>query len=293
MKNLLTFRDHTCGIQEVFLNIKATFPEQRKREQFEERLSKFFNSDPVHSKIFRRIDDFLVYQTECIIPKKQDARPPVLLLFGNPASHSIYSGMFFSSEGKNREHRFWKSLNKTGFLSFESEFKGGPNTRSTSLSKRNQLRKEELYNLSYNSPFRIGLAVFYSMPSSASGSPWVGVAGLYRLFGRVALQKIGEHEKDRIEKLIRQFISPEGAVVAFQKDAYLKIKSLTSPNYNITGAREGKLVGSCQCDSSVKLFCFPPTRLMQGKRMLSLIRDFKRNILSEEDESEKGELYKG
>jgi len=31
---------------------------------------------------------------------------------GNPASHSVKEGMFFSFEGDKKEHRFWKYILK-------------------------------------------------------------------------------------------------------------------------------------------------------------------------------------
>ena len=40
--------------------------------------------------------DDLVYRTEQLVPEKKDKRPPLLLVFGNPASHSVQAGMFFA-----------------------------------------------------------------------------------------------------------------------------------------------------------------------------------------------------
>jgi len=286
-EKLLRFQDLKLGVQEAFLNIADLYPHQSEREKFEERLLRFLNSDSANLKIFRRKDELLIYRTECIVPEKQDSRFPLLLLFGNPASHSVYSEMFFSFESNGREHRFWKVLNKVRLLSFTSDLESGSRM---DLAYRNRLRKEELYDLRYNSPFRIGLAVFYSMPSGASGTGWAGVAGLYRLFGKRALWRIGEYEKSRVERLIRKFVSPRGAIIAFQKDAYLRVKSSMSPDYDIARARSGELVGVCQCDPDVRLFCFPPTRLMQGRKMLALLRHFKESASKMIESSFGGEI---
>lgn len=275
-ESLLTIEDVELGIQKVTLDVDALYLDEEQREQFEKKFLKFFNSDCVHSRIFNRRNNTVIYLTEHIIPKKEDNRPPLLLVFGNPASHSVASGMFFSFEGNEREHRFWKILSKARILSFPSL----PNGDSPkSLNELNQSRKTALLELSYDSPFRIGLAVFCTMPSPASGYPWAGVDGLRRLFGKRALTKICECEKYRIDGIIREFVSANGTVTVFQKDAYSGIKSSTSPAYTLAKAKEGHLEGNCQCDSAVRLFCLPPTRLLQGKSGIRLLQDVRERIL--------------
>lgn len=268
----LTFLNLREGIQEVSLDITQLYSSQEAREKFEERLCQFLSSDPANSKIFRREDNLLIYRTEQIISEKRDARPPLLLLFGNPASHSVTAEMFFAFEGSGREHRIWKVFNKTGFLRFNSDLKP---VSKADLELRNRLRKKDLFELSYNSPFRIGLAVFYSMPSAASS----GVDGLRQLFGSDAFIKISESEKNRVEEIIHTFVSLKGAVIAFQKDAYSGIKSPTSPIYDKDEAKEGNLVGNCQCNQDVRLFCSPPTRIIQGNKSLGVLGAFKQIIL--------------
>lgn len=266
--NLLTFRELEPGIEEVVLNIEELYPNQKQKDEFEDRLSQFLESDELCRKIFERKDDLLIYKTESIIPKKQDLRPPLLLLLGNPALHSVDSEMPFSFEGKKkREHRFWKKLKEAGILSFKSD--------------RNPLRKKELYDLSYDSPFRIGLTIFYSMPSASSDENWAGVRGLEKLFHKRALGRIKAYEKARVERIIHEFLSPfKGAVFVFQKDAYEGVSPTN--NYSKVKAKEGKLVGVCQCDPNVRLFCLPPTRNMYGENMLDLLRSFKESILRNE-----------
>jgi hypothetical protein len=267
-RDLIKFEEVKPGIQKVSLNIQELYANRKDQEEFEERLCQFLKSDPYNSHIIRLEDKQLIYRTECILPEKKDSRLPLLLLLGNPASHSVYSEMFFSFESaRGREHRFWGALKKAGILSFRS---------SSNLE-----RKKELYDLSYNSPFRIGLATFYSMPSGASGM-WLGVDGLRKLFRKKALRRIADCEKARVDGLIRKFLSPEGgAVFAFQKDAYLGIKSRESHDYNLDETKKGELVGVCQCDSNVRLYCLPPTRLIEGKKTLDLLHNFRERVLGD------------
>lgn len=279
--NLLTFREVKRGIQEVILDVGKLYSNQKKKMRFEERMSQFLDSHPLCPIIFSRKDELLIYRTECVIPEKLDSRIPLLILLGNPAFHSVHSEMFFSFESNGREHRFWKVLKKAGLLSFTSN----QNSSSIDMADRNLLRKKELFELAYNSPFRIGLTVFFSMSSGASDTKWAGVAGLKNLFGTKALRRIKASEKARVERIIRKFLSPsKGVVFAFQKDAYLGIKSLTTPDYDKDKVNEGKLVGVCQCDPNIRLFCLPPTRHMYGKNMLDLLYSFKERILRKKNE---------
>jgi len=268
-KSLLTIEDVEPGIQKVMLNVDALPFDEKRREQFEKKLLQFLDSDPVHPKVICRINNKLVYLTENIIPKKKDKRSPLLLLFGNPASHSVASRMFFAFEGGGREHRLWKVLSKAGIFSFSSLCQYD---LLKSLNELNQLRKRELFELSYGTPFRIGLAVFYTMPTPASRYPWAGVPGLYRLFGKGMLAKIRDCEKERVDGFIREFAFPDGTVIAFHKEAYQAIKSSESPDYTFAKAKAGHLIGTCQCAPCVTLLCVPPTRLLLGH--LGLLRAF-------------------
>jgi hypothetical protein len=267
--DLLIFKALEQGIQEVQLDIERLYPDPHERREFELRLHQFLKSDCYNPKIISRKDGLLVYQTECIIPEKKNSKRPLLLLLGNPASHSVYLRMFFSFESSDikgqREHRFWKALKESGILSFKS---------SSNLE-----RKKELYTLDYDSPFRIGLATFYSMPSGASGSDWSGVGGLRKLFGMKALHRIVDCEKTRVNGLIHRFLYPEnGVIFAFQKDAYSKIKSDNNPDYDYDKVKKEGLKGVCQSDPNVKLFCLPPTRLMHAKKTTSLLSRLKETL---------------
>lgn len=282
---LLTFEKVEHGIQKVSLNIKYLYPDLIEQKKFSKRLSQFkgINKHDCERNfpIIESDGEVLTYLTECIIPEKQDSRPSLLLLFGNPASHSVYSKMFFSYEGKiaceheGKDHRLWNALKEAGILEFMEK-----SSYARNVIERSESRKRELYNLSYRSDFRVGLATFYSMPSPASGSEWAGVKGLYKLFGAEALSKIAEDEKKRVEQVIRKFLTPKGSVIVFQKDAYLKIKSPCTPHYNVNQAMLGELHGFClRDDSNIPLFCVPPTRRIRGKEKSYLLRKFKEYLI--------------
>jgi hypothetical protein len=234
------------------LDAKLLYPDRDQRRRFEARLFEFLKVDTCADVISYQAG-VVSYLTESVIPSKIDARPPVLLLFGNPSPESVERKCFFAGEKNRREHRFWRAMRESGVLSFD---KG---TFGTDAS-----RTRAMFDLAYASPLRVGLAVFYSMPSPASDPKWSGVAGLRRLFGARALREIAECEKQRVEKLIKAFISGQlgSRVVAFQKDAYLCIKSNSSPEKKVSLEERLYAVESrCSC-ADVKLFRLPPTRYM-------------------------------
>lgn len=236
---LLEFQEsEEPGIQQVSLNIRKLLGNARNpaRSEFEKRLHLFRNSSKYTYDIYSRKDELLIYQTETIIPKERKRqRTPLLLLLGNPASHSMKEKMFFSFERNRQEHRFWKVLDKSGIFPFKSQ--------AEDLDKRNQLRKQKLLDVNYESPFCIGLTTFYSMPSPAT-CKWSGVAGIKRLLGKSCLEQITKWEKERIADLIKKFVAPNGIIIAFQKDACACVKD------------------RCQCYPGIDVYCFPPTRLM-------------------------------
>lgn len=271
---MLTFEDYKPGIQRVTLNVAALYPDEKDRAGFEKRFWEFWNSSSCcRSRIFGPLGNTVTYLTECIIPNKLDTRPPLLLLFGNPASHSVDSGMFFSYEGKGQEHRFWKALRKAGILTLS-----GIIDKNSSTSEINKL-KAELFDLTYHTDFRIGLAAYYSMPSPAS-KKWSGVAGLQKLFQKEAFDIITDCERHRIGRIIKEFVSSDGAVISFQKDAYSAIKSLKSPDYTLGEARAGALKGHCQCDYNIEIFCLPPTSELRREQSINLLCRVRSQVLN-------------
>jgi hypothetical protein len=273
IQDLLTFSDYRKDIPKAELDLSQLYENKKERLNFDDRFDKFMASNPLNGEIIELKGDFLTYNTEEIVPEQTDSRKPLLLLFGNPAPQSVKEEMFFASEGKGKEHRIWSVLKKTGFLAFSK----ADSINGTS-HELNQARKNTLYNLDYDSPFRIGFAVFYSMPSPASDKNWSGVAGLRRLFGTKAFTRISEFEKKRVDKIIQRFITPNGAVIAFQKDAYLGIKSPPA-DYDVYFAKKGLLKGVCEYNPRIKIFCGPPTRLIQSEQAIKALIDIREKCI--------------
>jgi hypothetical protein len=238
------------------IDLKQLFPDtkKRERERFEKKWEAFLESDSCNRDIFKREGDYLIYQSEQLIPTKVDNRPPLLLVLGNPASHSVKEGMFFSFEGDKKEHRFWiRILKPSGVLDLPFE-------PGLSIEKLNKQRRDALFNLGYDSPYRIGLSVIISMPS-APGGPWGGIAGVQKLIGAKAMRRLEKAETKRVFECAKKFVNPKGAVIAFQKNVWNNLRSENDPKYELKHARAGKLKGHIKGNPRIPLLCVPPTRL--------------------------------
>lgn len=261
---LLTTNEISPGILECRLNLNLLYADADDRAEFERRWTNFYLSDETHPSVYSRAEsDTLTYFSESLVPTTVDDRPPLLLLLGNPASHSVSSGMFFAFEGKHAEHRFWVVLRKAGLLDFGDAPDGG----SVTPVDCNQNRKRMILELDYVSPYRIGMTVFYTLPSAGSGYPWSGVGGIRKLLGARALDQVAEAEQQRIAQIIHAFMPRGGGVLAFQRDAYEAVRSSADPRYALTSAMAGALNGTYRHNPAVCVMGLPPTRHMYSARM--------------------------
>jgi hypothetical protein len=264
---MLSFDDTTFGIQDCKLNLGELYPGVKERSDFKKRFEAFIASDEATHGLFELSDDILTYKTEVFASDRIDDRPALLLLLGNPASHSVASGWCFAFEKSGSEHRFWKVLREVGILTF---FDQGSN----------EARREALWELHYSSPFRVSIAVFFSIPSPASARGWSGVSGVRRLLRARAFRAITTYEEKRIQSLVSRFISPTGGILAFQKDAYNGVRSQDSPAYSREQANQGLLVGKYRLDENIHLAGSPPTRVMQSERSKQVLEKHKNWLLA-------------
>lgn len=259
--SLFVYKFIEQGLEKFTINLKALYQDDDERKKFENRWKDFFISDKDNKNVFTKTDDTLTYLSESFIPTKIDNRPSLLLLFGNPATHSVISKSYFSYEGNNREHRIWRIFREVGLINFNNDVVTRDN-----LFEVNKLIKRKFFGLAYNSPFRIGMAVYYSMPSTASKPPWSGVAGVQKLLGKPAMQIIEEEEQKRIAKMVNDFLGVRGGIIAFQKDAYNGLRNQKSSVYNLNDSLSSGLVTKYKLDSRIPLVGVAPTRFLQGRK---------------------------
>lgn len=259
------------GNQRMTLNVRELYPNLEKFKLFENRLDEFLALDTI-TEIIDYSDGVLTYSSESVIPSRQDMRPPIILLFGNPAPESVRNKCFFARKDGGNDHKFWPTLANAGVISFDE-----------TDEDINEFRTKNLFNVTYDSPFRIGLTVFHSIPSPASGPKWSGVAGLRKLFGIKILRKIADIEKKRVERIILKFIGHDnrGAVITFQKDAYLGVKDCNAQERVLV--KEGIWsITEAKCSlSKIRLFNMTITRYMISPNYAEYLRYLRDYILGD------------
>lgn len=235
------------------ISIDELFESTKEKEKFFKKLPKFLNSDYRNQQVYQVDDRFIKYNSEELIPNIRNNRQALLLILGNPASHSIIEGMFFAFEGNKKEHRFWrKILPESGIVDLSILSEKTP-------EEKNIERRNQIINTTYMSQFQLGLSVFYSMPSGASDK-WSGVAGITKLLGKRALTKLEQEEKKRLFITIQSFVNNNGSVLVFQKNAWENLKSESDPSYNSKIVNNCGIVGKVE-NQKTSLICVPPTRL--------------------------------
>jgi len=99
MKNkhqkLLSWRKAKGCTLNCEINLDRLFETKEERDRFNTKWKDFIASDPDNKKVYKINGNILSYKSEQLIPTKIDKRPPLLLILGNPATHSVESGMFF------------------------------------------------------------------------------------------------------------------------------------------------------------------------------------------------------
>lgn len=247
------------GKVECAIDLCSVFSDE-ELEKFNRRWEEFLASDITNTSVFTRNKNTIFYPHKSWIPYKKNNKPSVLILLGNSASHSVKDDIYFSYEGNSSEHRFWNVFRKLGYININSN----PVTI-----------KNDFFNLKYESPFRLGLEVIYTFPSTASKPKWSGVTGLKKLFGKKVMTIMFEFERTRVLPLIREFTKDGGAVIAMQQDAY---NSVAQNTYNKKLADNFEL--KSVLDNTLKIYGTPPTRYLYSKKMKSLLSNIKEEILA-------------
>lgn len=168
-------------------------------------------------------DGFLRYQSETVLPLvEDDFKPKILIVYGNPATHSVKHGMFFFSKGGDNFYRsgMWGKLANAALV---SKLKSCIKDHYRCRQQEANVRKLMILTGKSSPDYRVGLTTFYSLPTPASGSHYSGVAGVEKLFNPV-LDKIAEAEVNRIQS----YPFAQGATIVFtQKSSYEMYCKLT------------------------------------------------------------------
>lgn len=160
--------------------------------------------DPFFQLVCSVYGSVLSYKSESLFPHNANCdlnKKKVLIILGNPATHSIANGMFFFSMGKGRmqeTHTFWKKLEKPGLIQ---------KIRRSTLKEESEIRKEMIIKGTLSNNYLFGFTTFYSFPTPVEGN-FKDVAGLRCLFKPI-MQQIQIMEYNRLcnYKLDYQFVN--------------------------------------------------------------------------------------
>jgi hypothetical protein len=163
MATALSFEDQGNGNIACALNLEALY-NSKELEAFNRRWAEFLTSDESNALVLTREGNTITYPHKSWLPAEDNGKSSLMLLFGNPAPHSVLKDIYFAYEGRGAEHRFWKVLRELGF---------------TDLFGDDINIKTKFLSLNHSSPFRLGFEVIYTFPSSASKPKWSGVLGIH------------------------------------------------------------------------------------------------------------------
>ena len=91
--------------------------------EFQKKINNIKKEDPYFASICGICGSVLKYKSETLFPKKEDPKKKkVMIVLGNPATHSVANEMFFYSMKDKRtntgekKHKFWGKLEDAGLI---------------------------------------------------------------------------------------------------------------------------------------------------------------------------------
>lgn len=164
---------------------------------FEEALNSIFKLDKENFPAICSLNNgVLHYQSETLLPRDNNSsKKKVLLVFGNPAIHSVKKGMFFYSKADSNRHSMWGKLAKAGLVrECNSEHKDSEIARQEEAAAR----RDMILKGKSSDDYLVGMTVFYSFPTPVeNGFRYSNVLGVERLFAPI-LDWITQKETERI-----------------------------------------------------------------------------------------------
>lgn len=130
----------------------------------------------------------LKYESESLFPDKYDQhKKKIMIVLGNPATHSVSGGMFFYSKSNGDRHPFWTKLEKADLM---------PRVKPNTRKEEAKVRKKLILDGETSQKYLLGLTTFYSFPTPVSGD-YKDVKGVEALF-RPVISSVQRMELDRL-----------------------------------------------------------------------------------------------
>lgn len=194
------------------------------------KIKETLNKKPEFKKVCCIDRNNFKYESETILPldAENTEKQKILMVFGNPAIHSVEKGMFyfskapkFNKEKQGKEyskHQMWGKLEKAGLIK-NVDAKG-----TKSLDKRKKeadARRDLILKGKTCDQYLLGLTTFYSLPTPVTGY-YKNVEGVKRVFGKTILPEIQEQE---IKRIFSYEFAKEALLIFVQKSTFEIFKS--------------------------------------------------------------------
>ena len=149
----------------------------------------------------------LKYTSESLFPDQHDhGKENVMIILGNPATHSVTGGMFFYSKSDGNRHQFWGKLEEAGLM---------PRIRYNTRAEEARKRKKIIVDGITSHKYLLGLTTFYSFPTPVHGD-YQAVKGVETLFRSV----ISRVQLMEVTRLLSYEFSQDTLFVFTQKSSY-------------------------------------------------------------------------
>ena len=202
------------GQYTVTIDLRCILNSKELRD-FKTNIRKLFNDcDGDTSGIYKFDGNKLCYSTETLLPVEGCGnKPKVLIVFGNPAFHSVENGMFFFSRANNQRHGMWGKLQKANLIK-PVRFSDDDPFLARKLEAKE--RKKLISAGQASEKYSLGLATFYSFPTPVEGR-FRDVQGVEKLFRPILENIIIPFEVDRI---LKYSFTQDATLVFVQKGSY-------------------------------------------------------------------------
>ena len=190
---------HTTQLEGIYPHVAAYLrdPDPHRRRSYNPYLGSVYK--------LRDKEQAVTFQSECLLPRNDQGRPRVLLLFSNAHPESIKNGMFHTAQGKVAA--LWTDLCHAGLFSGDQPVLESP-----------QRLRDHCLNVAYDGQFAFGFACYWIFPTFQPDH-------LRKLFGPEMQPPGSENPKARLNRLLAEW-RPE-AIISFNGQV---LEALTGEN---------------------------------------------------------------
>ncbi|MBF0100855.1 MAG: DUF726 domain-containing protein, partial [Desulfobacterales bacterium] len=210
------------GQYTVTINLER-FLSRSNIEQIKGKLDNIVKTDPFINDlnghpIIRINKNALSYTSESIFPNNLDSKKEkILLVFGNPATHSIRYGMFLFSKANLARHNIWKKLHDAKLIRFVDYSKLNNLSQMEIREAEANERRKMILDGETSEKYLVGLTTFYSFPTPVVEKyKYSNVTGVVNFFDSM-IDSINAIETKRI---LNYPFSENATLVFIQKSSF-------------------------------------------------------------------------